>query len=723
VLPVPDRASISFCDQMDTGIIDDLGDALVKMVRVGIIILIVLALVLLAGNCLWEWYKWRSLKTHLQRTREAWASDPAVVHIGPSAAPSVDLSDHNLLMLAASSEHPLITRAANQMSAFFRLSPAKNINLRWFMHYIFHPPALACFMIGFFGLLSVQLQLWALAPLETRFQQQVVSSTSDFSTTVSSAMNVTMYNQSAEYANGVNAQLDTIQETINNGLFGWVNGTTTTLNDTIATFYAEVQNITNLIFGNTPLAQPAQEFIACFIGSKVDAVEHVLTFLNENLQVNVTRVNTTVLVLSPEHVDEAAQPIARAAVGGGDGSSGSGLVGRLINTYAASLRKERVMFAIFLGLWGLVVIMGLAIVFWHSYGRDLIHRRRARERGVAVFQSTVTPFHDPAYTEKPPSDALKNELRSFTPIPLSGRRDAPNGGLAVRLAGGMGKSWDNFFDREVGARPASPPPSRLGALNRFFTASGRTSPADSEKNLVPSSPKFTASWWTRLRFPHLSSAAPKRPRSKPRLTISPTLAESARNSRALPVIETTSPSDDGAHTHTHMRVHPPSAWSLSPTSAPPPKPWLTRLSGSVPPAEMEEYEPQPFVLEPMQRRKPSVPDDVSASMDDRDISPGPLRAPAHLEVPLALHHGFPAPPPLRYAPAAQRAYAQRAPVPRLQDPFANAPLRVATPEVGDPFATPFDDYHVPNSPGGRYPVLSPVGSRNPFADAPGAHAV
>lgn len=109
-----------------------------------------------------------TLQKHLQYTREAWVTNPAVVHTGLKAQPTVGLvSDHNLMMLAANAEHPVLTRMANQVLTFFYLSPNKNINLRWLLHY---PPALACFHIGFFGLLSIEIQLLALAPLQAYFQ-------------------------------------------------------------------------------------------------------------------------------------------------------------------------------------------------------------------------------------------------------------------------------------------------------------------------------------------------------------------------------------------------------------------------------------------------------------------------------------------------------------------------------------------------------------------------
>ena len=86
----------------------------------------------------------------------------------------------------------------------------------------------------------------------------------------------------------------------------------------------------------------------CQIGSKIDAFEQALTFLNENLKVDMPRVNQSVLVLSPGQVDEATRPIALAALGsGGDGERG-GLVGRLVNAYVDGLKQEHIVFALFM---------------------------------------------------------------------------------------------------------------------------------------------------------------------------------------------------------------------------------------------------------------------------------------------------------------------------------------------------------------------------------------
>jgi hypothetical protein len=629
VLPLPDRSTITFCDQMDTSVIDDLGHDILKVMEIGIILIAVLAVVLLAGYSALEWYKWRCLKRHLERTRRAWMSDPTVVHVGPASAPTVTLSDHNLLVLHADSAHPLLTLIANKISARFRLSPSQHVNLAWFFHYIFHPPALACFMIGFFGILSVQLQLAAVGPLEAKFHDRADAAVTGLSGSIFASLNQSMYNQSAVYANGINGHIDNIQSTVNDGLFGWVNGTTTTLNDTLNTFYSDLQNAVSTLFNGTVLEQPAQEFLACFLGSKIDRIEDALTFLQENLQIDIPRVNESVLVLSPDEVNSATQPIADAAVGTNNSPDG-GVLGRLINSYVQSLKKERIMFAIFLGLWGIVVLMGLAVIFWHSYGRHFLYARRKRsfERDQRTgIDNIVVPLPD----EKPLS---ANNLRSQSPpTPLTIRRADPEDPESLHplpnLKHGANKSFDSFFDQmsPTSAQPQSPAPRGvMRTLSRKLRGDGN--------------------WRKRLTFSLWGDKTAARKSfnkaHRPQLTISTERAASLRG-KSLPEVEGTSP---GISTHVPPSYEPKSAWS--PDTA-----------------------PSMRVVNPGARRKPSVPVSAVSAGDAESIAPSPAA--------VALAH---MPPPLHYE------YARTAPARKVY--FPPTPIGAPAP-AQNPFVTPFDD--------------------------------
>ncbi|QRW00590.1 plasma membrane fusion protein PRM1 [Ceratobasidium sp. AG-Ba] len=384
VLAVPARSNITFCHELDTSIVDDLGRDLRKIGQIGIVLLLVSLVLLILGAMALEWYKWRVLQSQLERTREAWTTDSAVQYSQPTAhgdVPMMAMTNDNMMMLHVTQQHPLMFAMANKLAIMMKLSATSYTHLRFFLAYIFHPAALACLLIGLFGLISVEVQLAAIGPIQKHYSTQVSNSVGDFTNSIALSINGAMQNDSASYAAQVNAQTMAMQTTINDGLFGWVNGTTVTLNNTLVAFYSDVQNTVDAVFGGTILETPAQEFVRCLIGTKVQGLENALTFIHDHLKVNMPVVSNDVLLLSNSSVNEITQPISLAAVGDGEGSedgSGGGIVGKVIARYVASLKKERVMFLIFLGIWGFVVLIGLCIVLWHTFGSRWLHNRRQR---------------------------------------------------------------------------------------------------------------------------------------------------------------------------------------------------------------------------------------------------------------------------------------------------------------------------------------------------------
>lgn len=715
VLPVPQQNVLTFCNDLDTSVVDDLGNDLIKVAKIGTIILILLALLLLAANCVLEWYKWRCMKRHLEYTRQAWVSDPTLIHSGSARAPQITLSDHNLLMLQATGSHPLLTRIANTIAARLRLSPVKHTHLQWFFHYVFHPPALACFLIGFFGLLSVEIQLIAIGPLAAKYADRAAASATDFSNTIATSINASMYNQSAAYATDINSRVDVIQNTINSGVFGWVNVTTTTLNDTIVEFYNDVQDAINTVFNGTILDQPAQEFIKCLIGSKVDAIETALTFLHDNLKVDIPRVNDSILVLSPADVNETVQPIATAAIGGGEDNK-EGLIGKLVNAYANSLRKERLMFAIFMGLWGFVVLMALCIIAWNSYGRTWLQARNKRkwerqQRGIddiTMFRGVgsrnevkeeVKPEPDlPSFTPLPsprPGFALNPFSRSASPAPASTLSETR-----------QEKSWDNFFNgrkRNDSETLSISKPMKLMSVRKSneLVMDEDWQPRNVSNDLQGDDTRPT--WIGRLvgmlgrkDQGERDATADIGSRGRPNLRISIHRASSLRPV-GLPRVEI----DDVAETSIQDKAVPRSAWSESPTPIQTTVPWMNRIV-TTPKREQHQI---PIGLPP----RPNQPNVDSVYGSSETVQPTPLAMP--------LHHGFPrthkrssTPPVVRMLPL-QLHYAlcpppdrhrrnSSVPSPAMENSPSITPVtRLLTTTHArqsssiNPFATPFDDEH------------------------------
>ncbi|CCL98651.1 uncharacterized protein FIBRA_00653 [Fibroporia radiculosa] len=724
VLPIPEQNTLSFCNDLDTSFIDDLGEALLKVAKIGIIILVVLALLLLGANCAFEWYKWHLLKKHLQNTRDAWTTDPSVYHSSlTKGAPTVDLSDHNLMILQADAQHPHLMKIANALARLTHMGPSQYINLRWFLHYVFHPPALACFLIGFFGLLSVEIQVIAVRPLADEFSQQAVATVNSYADVIATSINGSMYNQSSVYANSINAQVDSIQSTINDGLFGWVNGTTTTLNNTLNTFYTDLQDAVSTVFNGTILEQPVQEFIKCFIGGKVTDLEDALTFLHNNLQVDLPRVNETALVLSPSDVNEVTAPIASAAIGSGNGNS-NGIVGDIVDAYISSLKAERIMFGIFMGLWGVVVVMALCIIFWYSYGRDWLEayrRRKWKKEQRAGINGHLVPFRDatPGPTTLS-SDSLGGETMVQKDIPSFDFGESPQLHLdAARYAGPsegqhasgqrrtmFDKSWDSFVNHISRAAPVEERRTLKISLPQKLMVGRRRDPHipdDEEKYALGSNPVMDPrpSWFTRM----FGVAGTKSDdagaedtvvdekgsdRARPRLTISISRASAAQVGQ-LPMLEKST--EDAA---------PKSAWSVSP-GLPPKQSWA---NGILPAKKVGlPSNPSPH------RKSAKAPHDAVV-----DFGGQPM--------PVPLHYGFERPP----TSPGQRVFLPPPLHPnRLPalNPDTSTPItRLLTTtharhssQAVDPFVTPFDDeYRAPDTP----TLVDPFSERgrrttNPFA--------
>jgi len=454
-------------------------------------------------------------------------------------------------------------------------------------------------------------------------------------------------------------------------------------------------------------------------------------------------VNETVLVLSPNDVNEATKPIADAAVGSGNGNSG-GVVGSLVNLYVESLKKQRVMFALFLVLWGIVVLMALGTIFWHSYGKRILdarRRRRFQPEQRSGFEGSIGSSHRSNEKEGQTQPGREVHLPPFAPMvssqpPNSFDRSLPENNYCDREAADdvdvghsrslhpltglvpkFKKSFDSFFDHNSNSSaPAAPnSESKLLAIGRKLTMRQKSPDSDAEKDVhsdCGSEEQQKPGWFRRVTQtvwrqetssePHefvVSRHGLQRP-NRPQLSISTERAVMVRNDN-LPAIEKTSPSDDHG---------PTSAWSMSPQQ--PSRPWLGNIISARRP-------PAPTL--PQRSRKASVPIDVGNSPDDgMSILTSTPEPPPSSFLTVPLHHNYPRrtpqAPPHMSPPPTRRSFnpAVFAPPPlgrtQITPPGLPPPRRTA---AVNPFATPFDDEARARHPHLRMSVDAEA-NKNPF---------
>ncbi|KAG8848366.1 plasma membrane fusion protein prm1 [Serendipita sp. 411] len=399
-VPVPDMQDVQFCDGLDTSFIDDLGKDLVKVAYIGIGVLVGLALIIFAVNGFLTWLRFKFMNRHVNDVRHRWASgaideDGAHVAAAAAAAKSTEkrktggtrLTPKALLTLDNELSHSFAYKCVEIIDhiPFLHLSPVAHNRMVWFFSYIFSPSGLVCFLVGLFGIIAIGIQLIAIKPIQRKVTEEVQKAVTLVIDSVGSKINEAMLDDSTTYANAMNTQLSTIDTSINGQFFTWIDTSTGVLNNTVVAYYKDLEDGIKRVFGNTLFAQPMLELVRCVIGGKIDALQGAVAFLQDNLHIPIPRVSPDVLLLSNSTLTQVANPIAKAAIGGGE----NGVFGRLVDRYLYVLRGELITFGIILGVWGFIVLMGLIILI-----RDIIIDSKAHKQQRAA--APVVPEEDEA---------------------------------------------------------------------------------------------------------------------------------------------------------------------------------------------------------------------------------------------------------------------------------------------------------------------------------------
>ncbi|GAA5844266.1 hypothetical protein JCM9279_001748 [Rhodotorula babjevae] len=382
LLPVPARQTVELCHDLDTAWVDDVGDGLAKSVKIAIGLVVLAMALFIAVNALWERYRYRAFLGGVAAAREAWlldlvgaaaAADPKAL----TASTAHDaLSTTNLLSFLNASAHPTLFRLVSRLAALLRLeTPSSRANLVWFLSYVAHPYAWAFLALGVVGLVVVQVQIAVLdGPVRRMTKDRANQGAGEFSSSVTGTLNEKMELSAAEWAQSTNRAVLGVEDGINTNLFGWVNDTTTTLNSTMVGFYTEITDAITDVFNGTILEDPALGLVYCLVGSKVDAVSTALTWLHAHAHLSLPTVSPSLLTLSQNQTDELTASLTNPE----SAVSAPSIADKMISAYRRSLEQQRMGFLVAIGIWLLVLVMGLVGVWWRAAGE----RAWRRWRGV-----------------------------------------------------------------------------------------------------------------------------------------------------------------------------------------------------------------------------------------------------------------------------------------------------------------------------------------------------
>ncbi|KAA1098144.1 plasma membrane fusion protein prm1 [Puccinia graminis f. sp. tritici] len=391
LLQVPPMKKVEFCQEMDTSFIDVIGKIISEGIKILIIAILSVIVLITLFNIVKERFLWGRMIASLHRSREVWLSNS-----------ENNLSTSKLLSFLQSMKIPLLSRVTNKMCQ-------KNKNGRhrtpWLLAYLTWPAALMFLGAGLLGTIFVEIQLASLHNVRNHAVQEANAGVNGLTNILTDKINQETANMSATFANDTNAVILHFQSDVNDHMLGWAGSTTTTLNNTLITFYDGLTKVVQDTFGNTPLRDPALELLQCLIGSKVAGIEAALTFVHDHAHVDLPTISPTALMIKPRQTQDLVNSMASSNPDGSPDPSGANqtmattFVDRLIDRYTKALLKQRITYFALLACYLLVIIFGVIGVTW-----DFLQEKRAPKNT----EKTLVALDE----KNPKGDATDGPLKS-----------------------------------------------------------------------------------------------------------------------------------------------------------------------------------------------------------------------------------------------------------------------------------------------------------------------
>jgi len=271
------------------------------------------------------------------------------------------------------------------------------ILIRWSVAYATTVPALFVLSLALAGLLACLCQYILLKAIEKEvpvLENMVIG----FADKVINSLN----NASEQWAVGTNKVILDINNDINHDVLGWVNTTTTAVNQTLVVFVDEMVGALNFTFGGTVLYQPILEVLNCLVILKIQGIEKGLTWVSDHAHVDFPLLdNDTFSLGTIQKVSDSQTDLLATGPDGASADAITRAVGHVIDFIAKTIRQEAIISTCILLIWVIIALIGV--------GRSIF----CYVKGVPFDDAHDRGFHSAPFTGEKHHQQQQHELKEM----------------------------------------------------------------------------------------------------------------------------------------------------------------------------------------------------------------------------------------------------------------------------------------------------------------------
>ncbi|CCA66448.1 related to plasma membrane fusion protein PRM1-Laccaria bicolor [Serendipita indica DSM 11827] len=341
-----------------------------KWVAIGFAILFGLFLLC---SILWEIYTWGRLQAAVKTIQSEWETEPpsSKETQAPDAmssdildVPSVELTPQNVMILRYQLNHGYTAYFMARFRRAIRLPRNGASNISWFFSYITYPPALLCLLIGILGLIAVAIQealfrrvLSALDDVDDEIAT-ALGSVGNWTQKITTEIEEAVSSDSKKYAATMNVWMEGVSVDINDKVLRSAFVAAGDVNQTVIQLYGNIENGVRSTFKGTMFESVANDLIQRVLGNQLYKIDDAIVWMKGNIHIRLPHLDASKIQLAASDVADIARTVQQAAVSGGDAAidGAKSILEHVVEAYEAGLRKERILFGLFIGIWGVVVL-------------------------------------------------------------------------------------------------------------------------------------------------------------------------------------------------------------------------------------------------------------------------------------------------------------------------------------------------------------------------------